>query len=581
MRNKTILVTGGGGYIGSLLVRELLARGARVRVYDTLFFGDKPLLSFQSNRDFQLIVGDMRAIENHFGILDDVDGVCHLASLSNDPSCDLRKELSVDINSKGTIKLARECKKRGIKRFVFMSSCSVYGAATEDIVNESSALNPVSLYAKTKIEAEQELFSIQDKDFMPTSLRQATVFGISPRMRFDLAINMMTMHAITKKEIFVMGGGAQWRPFIHVKDSVNTIIKILESPLDVVGKEIFNLGSNEMNYKIHDLALLVSSCFNDVEVQVTPDDADKRSYRVDFSKIEEKLGFVANYKPEYGVNEIKQAVEKHEISDFSDPMYYNILTMQKILKKPALVGGEPKRSTFLTLKPAFFVKEKIREIFDTDSDGYQERAINHQDDFENQIIEKLGIKRVFATKSYQIAIGLSFLDLNIKDNSRIIASPLISEDLMGLLSSLPVKVDFADLDESDYILKAEDIASKISNETKLVIANAPFTKKASLEKIFYICSEKNIPVLIDGFNGVILDITENNFDADILYVSSLKTLEIPEEINNGIISASKSQRYEDLKKMISRKKEKTLVTDSPLLTYFLKELNVSPINMLL
>ena len=581
MHSKTILVTGGGGYIGSLLCGELLSKGARVRVYDSLYFGEGPISQLLTHNRFELVKGDMRFIESNFSILDDVDGVCHLASLSNDPSCDLREDLSIDINLKGTIKLVRECKRRGIRRFIFMSSCSAYGAATEDVVNESSPLNPVSLYAKTKIEAEKEIMALSGKDFLPTSLRQATVFGFSPRMRFDLAINMMTMHGLTKKEIFVMGGGKQWRPFIHVKDSVDAVMKVLESPLDIVGKETFNLGTNSMNFRIYELARLVQSCFSDVHVEIAPDDADKRSYRVDFSKAEENLGFKGKYSPEYGVREIIDAFKNGDIKNFADPLYYNILTMQEYLRKPGIAGGEPYRSRFLFIKPDILSTEKLVETVESGLDRSKAKKFPTSVSFEKRIKKTLGIENICCSKSYEAALALVLYNLNISEGSRLIVSPAISETLLDLLVNLPVELDFVDLNESNLILDSKKAASLIGDKTSLIVTNAPFGNEDSLSELLRLSSGKNVPLLIDSNYGSLFDITKDNFGADVIFVSSLSSLEVPGEMNIGIISTSSQGRYEFFKKLLRGEKSASYSEKpNPIFKYLLKELGASGINLL-
>src|SRR3989338_2427488 len=189
---KKILVTGGAGYIGCVLVKWLLDGGYSVRVFDRLFFGEDPIRRFLKNPEFELVKGDMRDIEDFPNLLDGVYAVIHLASLSNDPSCDVDPQDTMDINYIASLKLAELCKKNKVKRFLFSSSCSVYGASEDTILDEQSEKAPVSLYAKSKIDFENKLLEMMDKDFSPTILRNGTVFGLSPRMRFDLVVNIMT-----------------------------------------------------------------------------------------------------------------------------------------------------------------------------------------------------------------------------------------------------------------------------------------------------------------------------------------------------------------------------------------------------
>ena len=205
---ELIVVTGGAGYLGSVLVPKLLEAGYSVRVFDKLFFGEKPIKRLFKHPRFQLIKGDIVSFESNKELLKGVDSVIHLAGLANDPSCDLDPGLSLEINYRSTVRFAKVCKAQGIRRFIFASSCSVYGAGGNNLLTEESDMNPVSLYAKTKIMAENEIRELSSRNFAPVFLRQATLFGLSPRMRFDLAINLMTKFAVLKNKIFVMGGVA-------------------------------------------------------------------------------------------------------------------------------------------------------------------------------------------------------------------------------------------------------------------------------------------------------------------------------------------------------------------------------------
>jgi len=234
---KKILVTGGAGYIGSVLVKYLLDKGYYVRVFDCLFFGEDPIKKFLKLPNFELIRGDIRNLEDFPELFKDIYAVIHLAALSNDPSCDIDPQDTVDINYVSSVKLAGLCKKNKIERFIFSSSCSVYGAGEDIILDEQSEKAPISLYAKSKIDVENKLLEMMDKNFLPTILRNGTIFGISPRMRFDLVLNLMTKYAITKNKVFIVGGGLNWRPLIHVDDVASAMILSLEAPIEKISNQ--------------------------------------------------------------------------------------------------------------------------------------------------------------------------------------------------------------------------------------------------------------------------------------------------------------------------------------------------------
>jgi nucleoside-diphosphate-sugar epimerase len=303
----TVLLTGGGGYLGSVLVRDLLDSDYRVRVLDRFFFGLEPLKPVLNHPSLQVEKGDIRYIDP--GLLSGVDTVIDLAGLSNDPSSELNPQATRRIHA-GAAHVADLAKKHGVKRYVYSSSCSVYGQGQSESLDETSPLNPVSLYAKTKSQAEKQLLALADDSFAVTLLRNGTVFGLSPRMRFDLVVNLMTLTAWKKRRIHVLGGGKQWRPLIHVKDTARAFMLVMESPADLVAGQIFNVGSDEQNYQIIQIASMVAKVIDGVEVEVVPDDPDKRTYNVSFSKIAETLNFRPRVTIPEAVEEIYRALEE-------------------------------------------------------------------------------------------------------------------------------------------------------------------------------------------------------------------------------------------------------------------------------
>lgn len=310
---KIILVTGAGGYIGSELVGELLKKDYRVKALDRFFFGMEVLDKYLNNPDIEIIKEDIRYFPKE--ILKNVYAVIDLASISNDPACDLDPKITYSINYQGLIRTAKLSKEMGVKRYIFSSSCSVYGQGGNLQLDESSETSPVSLYAKLKIKTEEKLLSLADDNFWVTCPRNATVYGISKRMRFDLIINIMTLHAFKNKKVFVMGGGKQWRPLIHIQDLIRAFILILEADKKKINGEIFNVGSNEQNYQVYEVANSIKKIIPDIKIENVPSDIEKRNYNVNFSKIQKVLGFTPQKNIEDGIKEIKDALEKEEIID--------------------------------------------------------------------------------------------------------------------------------------------------------------------------------------------------------------------------------------------------------------------------
>lgn len=318
---KKIIVTGGGGYVGVLLCEELLSKGYYVISIDRYFFGIEKMSSIENCPNFRIVKDDLRYCDTD--LFQDVFAVMDLAGLSNDASAEIDINLTKEINYKGSERFAREAKKHGVTYYIYSSSASVYGAGTRSSLSEKDDLFPQTEYAKSKVAMEKVLFDLQDENFHPVMLRNATIFGLAPRMRFDLAINIMTMRAWKERVIYIMGGGEQWRPFVHVRDVVEAFITVLEAPLDKVAGEIFNVGSSSMNYQIKQLAQFVLDVIPNVTIHTIPDDPDKRTYNLNFDKIKAVLDFEPKIQVHEGIVEIKQALERGILNP-DDPTCYTL-----------------------------------------------------------------------------------------------------------------------------------------------------------------------------------------------------------------------------------------------------------------
>jgi nucleoside-diphosphate-sugar epimerase len=333
-----VLVTGGAGYIGSVLCRILIEKGFDVICLDRFFFGFD---SIEEIRDkIKIIKDDIRWFNPN--ILKNIDAVIDMASLSNDPSGELDPQKTLEINYEGRVRVARLSKKYGVKKYVLASSCSVYGFQ-EEILTEESALNPLTTYAKANVLAEKEILPLADKLFTTTVLRLATVYGYSYRMRFDLAINGMILGFYKNGKIPIMRDGKQWRPFVHVKDASNAFIRVLEAEPELVNGQIFNVGSDEQNFQIFELAKLIAESINmpfNYEWYGSP---DNRSYKVSFKKIKETLNFKPQYTPREGAKEVFEALKDGRLNP-DDPRtitvkwYKNLLEMQKFIKNIEIDG---------------------------------------------------------------------------------------------------------------------------------------------------------------------------------------------------------------------------------------------------
>ncbi|ODS41288.1 MAG: hypothetical protein A7315_02015 [Candidatus Altiarchaeales archaeon WOR_SM1_79] len=326
-----VLVIGGAGYLGSVLSRKLLQKGYKVRVLDNLTYGDDGIRDLYNGDNFEFVKGDMRDISTVVDAIKGMDAVIHLAAIVGDPASALSPQKTIEVNYLATKLVAEVCKYHQINRFISASTCSVYGASfTPDTrSDENSPLNPVSLYAEMKIKSEEGLLEMVDGNFAPTILRMATLYGLSPRMRFDLVVNLLTAKAIFDNKITIFGG-SQWRPNLHVEDAAEAFIKCLDASIEKVRGEVFNVGSNEQNYRIAQIGEMIHDIIPNAKLETLEKD-DERNYNISFDKISKVLGFGAMRCIKDGVLEIKQVVERGEIKDYKKEKYSNYKFLSKEL----------------------------------------------------------------------------------------------------------------------------------------------------------------------------------------------------------------------------------------------------------
>ena len=310
-----VLVTGTEGYIGARLAPWLIARGHDVTGLDTGFYRDgtlylDPIGLAQLPRT---VCKDLRTVEP--ADFKGIDAVVHLAELSNDPLGQNRPEITFEINHKGSMRIAQAARQAGVRRLVYASSCSVYGVGAADLVDETSPVNPQTAYAQCKTLVERDLKPMAGRDFCVVFLRNATAYGPSPRMRFDIVLNDLCALAWTTKKIAMTSDGSPWRPIVHIEDICEAIACALEAPPDAVNGEVFNVGSTRENYRVREIAQIVSEVFPGCEVTMGPSGGDNRSYRVSFEKIATRLPeYRARWTARKGVEELRRLFTRIEMS---------------------------------------------------------------------------------------------------------------------------------------------------------------------------------------------------------------------------------------------------------------------------
>jgi nucleoside-diphosphate-sugar epimerase len=337
-----VVVTGTGGYIGVEMVPALRAAGHEVIGLDTGLFDECDFLSPPD--EIPVLPVDLRDVTPAH--LAGVDAVIHLAALSNDPLGDLNPNITYDINLHASVRLAKAAKEAGVRRFLFSSSCSLYGAGGEGYLNESAAFYPQTAYGESKVRVEQELNGLASDTFSPVYLRNATAYGVSRRLRADIVVNNLVGVALTTGKVLLQSDGTPWRPLVHIRDINSAFLACLSAPIPAIHNLAFNVGRTSENFQIRQVANMVAEVVPDCEVSFAPGASpDTRNYRVDFTRIETKL---PGYKPQWtlrqGIEELYAAYKKANLTKevFLGPRYYRLRTV-KGLQERGIIDAELRR----------------------------------------------------------------------------------------------------------------------------------------------------------------------------------------------------------------------------------------------
>ena len=327
----TVLLVGGAGYAGSVLAEELLDRGYAIRILDRLYFGDRGLAGIRDR--VELVVGDMRCVPDD--VLDGVEAVVNVGGISNDPTAEFNPSANYEMNTTAGVALARACRERGVRRYIYASSCSVYDRGEVDesldvLVDETCGVDPPGAYAGSKLAAERELLPMASTEFCVTVLRLATLFGFSRRMRYDLVVNTFVKDAMQSGRIHLHSGGEMWRPLTDVRDAARTCVALLRTEPSRITGRVFNVVHR--NFRIAEVALRVRGALAGLEmpVEIEADYSYRgtRSYRVDGRRLSEGLKLQPSLTVEASVRDMVESIRRHRFDDFDDPRYYNIAWMR-------------------------------------------------------------------------------------------------------------------------------------------------------------------------------------------------------------------------------------------------------------
>lgn len=501
-----ILVTGGAGYLGCWVVCELIKKGHKVRILDRFCFG-KPVenneIDWAKHHNVEIIEGDIRHWQKHPNLFDDIDCVVHLAGLANEPSCLLSPTTAYEVNVDATIEIARQCIQKGIKKLIFPSTCAVYGKTISTWVDEESPAEPTSLFSKTKKLAEENLTKLANEHFSIIIFRLPTLFGYSPRMRFDLAVNQMVATAKIYGKIEARGGGNQWRAFLHVRDCAEVIAECVEKDLPEPKSHAFtlNLGSNDLNKRIIDLAREIADYIPGTKIEVPLDDEDLRRYKVKFDLFSSLFKTLPKRKIKDGVDEVLKWLNAHPNENPFGEKFINVFRLKTLRSLPVIEGGEPVSPRFIPLAKPSLGKEEEDAVVECLRSGWITSGPNIKT-FEQSLANFVGAKESVAVSSCTSAIHLCLVEAGIKPGDEVITPPITWISTINTILNMGAKPVFVDVEEDTLNINPKLIEEKITERTKAIIPVDLAGHPCELNQILEIANKYGIRVIEDSAHAL-------------------------------------------------------------------------------
>ncbi|RJO74191.1 aminotransferase class I/II-fold pyridoxal phosphate-dependent enzyme [Nocardia panacis] len=485
-----ILVTGAGGFLGAVLVPQLLTDGHTVTAVDTYWFGD----TLADHPRLDIHRADMRTMD--LGLLTDVDVVIALAAISNDPAGQLDPVWTIEVNQRATIRLAEAARAAGVRRFVHASSCSVYGSNDTMPLTEDAPLGPLTIYAGTKVSTETALRNLETSLFRTVSLRKATLFGVSPRMRLDLAVNTMTHHAMARGRIAVDGDGRQWRPFLHVADAATAYRLCVETPDELLPDgAVFNVVGE--NLAICELAALVAVEFPAAVVTSGTERVDARSYRVDGARFAALTGFRPAHTVADGIREVRAALEAMDPDDWEHPRHHTVTMIDRVRKLPAIDGGAPVRWKPLPFAVPTIGREEENEVLAVLRSGWLTTGPRTKQ-FEAMCADYLGVEHAVATNSGTGALHLALAAAGIGPGDEVITTPITWPATANVIHHVGATTVFADVEPDTLNIDPAAVKAAITARTKAVMPVHMAGQPCDMDAIGTLAADHGLIVIEDA-----------------------------------------------------------------------------------